>query len=275
MATRAALRTLGRIAPGTTARIAEALFVRTARPAPRPAEAEWLAAAERFTVRAAGQTIAGYAWGAEGPIVVAAHGWWSHAGRFAPLAKALLDAGLRVVAYDAPGHGRSTGWRSTMPEFAATIRAVAEARGPIHAVIGHSLGGAATIFALAHGLDAARVVLIAAPADITSWATRFRDTFELPGHIYARMQRNIEQRLRLRWDDLDLPMLASRLTQPALIVHDTQDADVPYADGKQLAAAWPGSILHSTERLGHSAILRDRAVIEMIVDFLRIGRGPP
>jgi len=274
MTTRAALRALGRIAPGATARIAEALFVKTSRPAPRPDEAAWLGTAARFTVRAAGQTIAGYAWGSQGPIVVVAHGWWSHAGRFAPLAKGLLDAGMRVVAYEAPGHGRSTGWRATMPEFAATIRAVGDHHGPLHAVVGHSLGGSASIFALARGLNASRAVLIAAPADITSWLVRFRDTFELPEGIYTRMQRNMQHRLRLTWDDLDLPVLARQLTQPALIVHDMQDSDVPYAEGKQLAEAWRGSILHTTEKLGHRAILRDRAVIDTVVDFLRVGGTP-
>ncbi len=271
--TRAALRALGRIAPGTTARIAEALFVKTARPAPRHDEAAWLATADRFTVRAAGQTIAGYAWGEAGPIVVVAHGWWSHAGRFAPLAKAVLAAGMRVVAYDAPGHGRSTGWRATMPEFAATIRAVGDHHGPLHAVVGHSLGGAASIFALARGLAASRAVIIAAPADITSWAVRFRDTFAIPDRIYARMQRNMLHRLRISWDDLDIPVLARQLEQPALIIHDLQDPDVPYAEGKLLAEAWRGSTLHTTERLGHRMILRDRAVIETVVEFLQPANG--
>jgi pimeloyl-ACP methyl ester carboxylesterase len=269
MTTRAALRALGRVAPGTTARIAEALFVRTARPAPRPDETAWLNSAERFTVRAAGQTIAGYAWGSSGPIVVVAHGWWSHAGRFAPLAQAILASGMRVVAYDAPGHGRSTGWRATMPEFAATIRAVGDHHGPLHAVVGHSLGGAATIFALARGLAASRAVIISAPADITSWAVRFRDTFDIPDGIYARMQRNMEKRLRVSWRDLDIPVAARLLTQPALIIHDMQDPDVPYAEGKLLAEAWPGSVLHTTEQLGHRAILRDGAVIHTVVAFLR------
>ena len=275
MTTRVALRALGRIAPGTTARIAEALFVKTARPAPRADEAAWLADAQRFTVRAAGQTIAGYAWGTQGPIVVVAHGWWSHAGRFAPLAKAVLDAGMRVVAYDAPGHGRSTGWRATMPEFAATIRAVGDHHGPLHAVVGHSLGGAATVFALARGLAASRAVIIAAPADITSWAVRFRDTFDIPDRIFARMVRNMEKRLRVSWHDLDIPLAARQLTQPALIIHDMQDPDVPYAEGKLLAKAWHGSILHTTEKLGHRAILRDRGVIERVVGFLRTANGEP
>lgn len=265
---RAALRALSRFAPRTTARVAEALFVKTARPAPRADEAEWLAAASRFSVRAAGQSIAGYQWGEPGPVVVFAHGWWSHAGRFAPLAQAAVANGMRAVAFDAPGHGRSTGWRATMPEFAAALRAVGEHHGPLHAVVGHSLGGAASVFALARGLDAARAVIIAAPADLASWAVRFRDTFDISAGVYARMQRNMERRLAITLQDLDIPVLARQLRLPALVIHDVHDPDVPWTEGKAIADAWRGATLHTTERLGHRAILRDRGVIDRVMTFL-------
>ncbi len=263
------LRVLARIAPRATARVAEALFVKTARPAPRADEAAWLAEAACFTVRAAGQQIAGYAWGTTGPTVIFAHGWWSHAGRFAPMARAVSAAGMRAVAFDAPGHGRSTGWRSTMPEFAAALRAVADHHGPVHAIVGHSLGGAAAIFAMSRGLPADRAIVIAAPADLAAWAVRFRDTFRLPDGVYAQMQRNMEQRLQLTWDDLAIPVLARRLDLPALIIHDVHDSDVPWAEGQELAEAWRGATLHTTERLGHRAILRDAGVIDRVVGFLR------
>jgi len=266
---RAALRTLSRFAPRTTARVAEAMFVKTSRPAPRADEAAWLAAASRFSVRAAGQSIAGYQWGESGPVVVFAHGWWSHAGRFAPMAEAAVANGMRAVAFDAPGHGRSTGWRATMPEFAAALRAVGEHQGPLHAVVGHSLGGAASVFALARGLDASRAVIIAAPADLASWAVRFRDTFGIPAGVYARMQRNMEQRLAMTWQDLDVPVLARQLHLPALVVHDVHDPDVPWTEGQQLAAAWHGATLHTTERLGHRAILRDAGVIAKVMEFVK------
>lgn len=266
---RAALRALGRVAPGTTARVAEALFVKTSRPAPRAEEAEWLAAASRFSVRAAGQSIAGYQWGEAGPVVVFTHGWRSHAGRCAPLAQAAVANGMRAVAFDAPGHGRSTGWRATMPEFAAALRAVGDHHGPLHAVVGHSLGGSASVFALARGLEASRAVVIAAPADLAFWALRFRDTLGIPAGIYARMQRNMERRLAVTLQDLDISVLARQLRLPGLIVHDVHDPDVPWTDGQILATAWHGATLHTTEHLGHRAILRDQAVIDRVMAFLR------
>jgi pimeloyl-ACP methyl ester carboxylesterase len=269
IATGRMLRAVGRIAPRTGARVAEALFVKTARPTPRPPEARYLATARRGHLRVHGQRIATYAWGpADGPLVILTHGWQSHAGRFTPMAKALVAEGYRTVAFDGPGHGASSGWRATMPEFARTIRAVVDAHGPAHAAIGHSLGGAATLFALSHGLPAGRGVTIAAPADVTRWVTRFREVFRLSDRVYRHMQANMERRVKVRWDDLDLSAAAQRVTVPGLVVHDEDDPDVPLADATTLVAAWPGAALHRTTGLGHRAVLRDDAVIARVLAFL-------
>lgn len=269
IATGRVLRAVGRIAPRTGARVAEALFVKTARPAPRPPEARFLATARRGTLRVHGQRIVTYGWGpTDGPLVILTHGWQSHAGRFTPMAKALVAAGYHAVAFDGPGHGASTGWRATMPEFARTIRAVAEAHGPAHAAIGHSLGGAATVFALSHGLPAARAVTIAAPADVTRWVTRFREVFRLSDRVFGHMRRNMERRIKVRWDDLDLSAAARRVTVPGLVIHDEGDPDVPLDDAAALVAAWPGAVLHRTTGLGHRAVLRDDAVIARVLAFL-------
>ncbi len=269
MALRAAFRTFGHLAPGATARVAEAVFVRTARPAPRAEEAAFLARASRFTVRAAGQSIAGYRWGDPTlPPVLFAHGWWSHAGRFAPLASALLDAGFRGVAFDAPGHGRSTGWRASMPEFAAALRAVGDAEGELHGVVGHSLGGSAAIYAASHGLATRRIVTIAAPAELMAWAHRYRDMFSIPSRAFTRMQRNMERRLQLSWEDLDIAAHSASLGVPGLVIHDVDDPDVSWADARAIATGWDGAELVTTEGLGHRAVLRDPGVIARVVAFL-------
>jgi hypothetical protein len=94
------------VAPGATARVAEALFVRTARPGPRPDEEVFLAAADRFSLTVAGETIAGYRWGDRAdPAVLVAHGWWGDGGRLAPLADAVLAGGFGGGALVGAGRG--------------------------------------------------------------------------------------------------------------------------------------------------------------------------
>ncbi len=269
-AARLALRALGGISTPAAAKLAEALFCKTVRAAPRPEEAAFLGRARRFTVPALGQRIAGYRWGADtAPTVLLTHGWWSHAGRFAPLAEELLRRDMAVVAFDAPGHGRSTGWRASMPEFAWTLRAVADSVGPLSATVGHSLGGAATIFALSRGLETGRVVTLAAPADLVVWADRFRAMVDLPEPVYVRMRRNLEHRLSLSWDEIDIPAAAATLTMPGLVIHDLDDGDVAIAEGREIAARWPTATFHGTTGLGHRQLLRDPAVITAVAEFLQ------
>jgi pimeloyl-ACP methyl ester carboxylesterase len=259
-----------RVAPALAARLAEGLFVKTMRPAPRPPEAAWLRQARRDTLRVMGRRITTYRSGPAGaPRVVCTHGWWSHAGRFAPLGTALAAAGFEVLAFDAPGHGRSGGWRASMPEFARTLRAVVESTGPVHAAIGHSLGGAATLYAMARGLPAERAVVLAAPADVMIWVDRYAAMMGLSPALDAAMRARLGARLDVAWDDLDLARHAAALAVPGLVLHDQDDGDVPIGEGQAIAAAWPEARFVGTQGLGHRAILRDPEVIAQVVAFLR------
>ena len=268
LALRAVFTTVGSVAPGIAARWAETIFCTPPRNEPRIGEEAFLASGRRFTVQGEGEDLAAWEWGA-GPTVVLVHGWGSRAGRFGALAQALGEGGFRVVAYDAPAHGRSTGRSSSLPEFARALRAVGDAVGPLHGLVGHSLGGAAATLALRDGLRAERIVLLAAPADVTRFSTAFADHLRLPAGTRAVMRRNLETRLQIRWDELHLPTIARSLTAAALLLHDRDDEDVPYAQAEEIAVAWPGARLIATTGLGHRGLLRDPDAVRETVAFLR------
>ncbi len=267
LALRAVFSTVGSLAPGLAARWAESIFCTPPRHRPRVADEAYLATGRRFAVRSDGQELAAWEWG-EGPTVVLVHGWGSRAGRLSAMAGALAGSGFRVVAYDGPAHGRSTGRVASLPEFARALRAVGDAVGPVYGLVGHSLGAAAATLALRDGLAAQRVVLVAAPADVIRFSTAFADNLRLPAETRATMRRNLETRLQTRWDELHLPTIARSLGAKALLIHDRDDQDVPYSHGVELAGAWPGARLMATGGLGHRAILRDPAVIREAVAFL-------
>ncbi len=64
----------------------------------------------------------------------------------------LAAAGFRVVTFDAPGHGHSTGRRSSLVEMADAVSDVGREFGPLYAIVAHSAGAAVTTMALADGL---------------------------------------------------------------------------------------------------------------------------
>jgi len=271
-ALRTAFRTVGSLAPDVAARWAETIFCTPPRHEPPATEEEFIATGRRFVVRSEGQDIAAWEWGA-GPTILLAHGWGSRAGRFRGAGTALVEAGFRVVAHDAPAHGRSTGRFASLPEFARALRAVADQVGEVYGVVGHSLGGAAACLAMHAGLEARRVVLVAAPADVQRFTQEFGDYLRIPPRTRQVMRRNLEARLKMRLEDLHIPTLVRTLSVPALVVHDREDVEVPFASGEEIARAFPRARLIATSGLGHRAILRDPEVVRQTVAFLREDPG--
>lgn len=59
----------------------------------------------------------------------------------------------------------------------------------------------------------------------------------------------------------------------SLVVHDEDDVDVPWQDGKTYAEAWPGSRLMTTTGLGHRRIVREPEVLAAVAEFFKDGRS--
>ncbi|GAB3384949.1 alpha/beta fold hydrolase [Lysobacter fragariae] len=218
-----------------------------------------------------GTRIHTYVWGdpARQPYVLFAHGWSSHGTRIAPWVKPLQDAGYAVVTFDQTAHGKSGGTHTTLPEFACNLLAVAHRFGPAAAVVGHSFGGAATAVALANGLDARRVVLIAPVDDPLLMVERFARFVWLARGLGRRMFARFERNMRFSVEDLQARHIVPRIGRPALIVHDLEDREVPWSDGERYARLWSDSRLLSTTGLGHNRIADDAGVIASALRFLR------
>jgi pimeloyl-ACP methyl ester carboxylesterase len=259
-------RAAGRVAPGLAARVLERLFFTPPRPRPSRGEAV-LARGERFDVRVDGRRVTAWRLG-EGPSVLLLHGWGGRAAQLTAFIAPLRARGFSVVALDAPGHGASQRGRSSAPEFARALIAVAERTGAF-AVVGHSLGAAGAALAVRDGLSVSRLVFLAPPAYPPGWWEPFAERLAIEPAVEERVRSLSERRLRMRWRDLHLPSLAAAGRDlPLLVVHDRDDRAVSVEDGRAVAAAWTGARLLETSGLGHVALLRDPAVVGEAVDFL-------
>jgi pimeloyl-ACP methyl ester carboxylesterase len=259
------------IAPDIAVARAVELFCTPSPAARRRAAAASTAFAATLTLDVGGRNIEVYRWGDPGAqqYVLVVHGWSDYALRFLPLIDALRDAGYAVVAFDQPGHGRSDGDTSTLPEFARCVEAVGRHFGRAAAVIGHSMGGAASAIALRDGLAADRAVLIAPPADLADAADRFAAAVGLAPHLRERFHRALEERASVRFESLEAHRNVPAIDRPALIVHDLFDREVPWAEGERYARYWPRARMVSTANLGHNRIVSDVGVVGALIDFVR------
>jgi pimeloyl-ACP methyl ester carboxylesterase len=143
---------------------AEALIERATKPRrrARPRLAEPLQDAEDHQIDTPAGPVIAWRLG-QGPTVLLVHGWEDDNALWGPMIERLLANGRPVVAFDLPGHGFSPA-ELTGPQAAGeAVKAVAEALGPVEAVVGHSFGCVALCMALDAGLKADRAVLIASP----------------------------------------------------------------------------------------------------------------
>jgi pimeloyl-ACP methyl ester carboxylesterase len=253
--------------PPLAARWAETLFFTPPRHTPSSRTAAFLASGQRLRLPRGGPRIAAWSWG-EGPVVVLVHGWGGLGGQLGAFCPPLVESGVRVVTFDAPGHGASSGRRSSVLDFAATLHNLAAVAGPLRAVIAHSLGATATALALRQGLRLERAVFLGPPAEPSEWAWEFARRFAISDATIEAMRVHAERRLGFRWADLGLAALAKEQTTPLLVIHDAQDDEVDWTDGAAVAAAWPGAQFLKTSGLGHRRILRDRSVVERTVGFV-------
>ena len=260
---RAAMSLGSVLAPESTAERALSLFCTPMSSSRSRAARADLSGAHLQRIQVGREAIATYAWGevGEAPTVLLSHGWSSFGLRFLPWVVMLRDAGYAVLSFDQPGHGRNSPAQITLPGFADTVVAVGKHFGHFAAAIGHSLGGAAIALAMREGLSADRAILIAPAADGGAASRRFAHAIALPEHRRAAMQRLLEQRTGRAMDAMAIHRVAPHLAQPALVIHDLVDTDVPWEEGERYARFWPDARLLSVQGLGHHKIVNDPDVL--------------
>ncbi|MBZ0162283.1 MAG: lysophospholipase [Notoacmeibacter sp.] len=258
-----------RISPSLAGMVLERLFLTPRRLKLRETEKIWMGRARALPLRFdLERMFPAFFWGETGPLVVLVHGWSGRAGQLGAFVKPFVARGYRVVAFDAPAHGGADGVRTGLPEFAKALHVIERQFGPAHAIIAHSMGGAATLVALAEGLSAEKIALIAAPDKPGSYLPMLGQWFGFSPEATRRAQSRIEARFGYRLADLQGSALAPRVNLPALIVHDRRDREVGFADGEALASALPAAKMMETSGLGHNRILSDEAVVQTVVGFM-------
>jgi pimeloyl-ACP methyl ester carboxylesterase len=211
----------------------------------------------------------------ERPRVLLVHGWAGDALQMRTLGDALHAAGFEPVLLDFPGHGRSDGWRSTLPQFVRALFAVSARLGPWHATVAHSLGALASAHAAGRGLPVQRLALLAPsppPSPFIGWFAR---SFGLADAAAQQLRASIERREGVPLSQFEPEWIAPRLAQPTLVIHDRDDRVAPQAVSERLVRLLQRGELRATEGLGHRRLLGDAGVAAAVIDHLQIDDTPP
>jgi pimeloyl-ACP methyl ester carboxylesterase len=208
------------------------------------------------------------------PTVILVHGWSSEAAFMTAFVSPLTEAGFRVVAFDLPGHGNSTGRELNIPLGVASLAAVAHAFAPVHAIVTHSFGGAIAMAAMAGSVPAqpqvktARLAMIAAPSSISLITRGFGQTIGLGARGQAALERRIHIVAGAPVESFEGRDQLAAIGQPTLLVHCHDDRELGFHHAEALAKAGAFVELEATSGFGHRRILQAKPVVQAVTRFV-------
>jgi pimeloyl-ACP methyl ester carboxylesterase len=260
---------LQKVAPSLAGKWEQRLFFQPYRfPYPK-SELALMETAERDVMTFGEHQIQTYSWG-QGPIILLMHGWAGRATQFYKFIDPLVDQGYQVVAIDAPAHGKSTGKETNLIEMTDLLLSSVKNFGSIEAVVAHSFGGAVTLHAMENGLQINKLVTISTPSIGELIIEEFRRRINGSKKVGKAIEAKVQKITGNSFDYYSGHQSAKRVVAvPTLIIHDKDDKEAVLDHAFALQNALKGSELFTTEKLGHTKILRDDSVIAKVSAFLQ------
>jgi pimeloyl-ACP methyl ester carboxylesterase len=203
-----------------------------------------------------------------GPAVLLVHGFEGNRAQFGAVVDALVERGYAAVALDVPAHGESVGSELTAVKFIAAIERALEKLAPVHAVVGHSMGGAMALYTLAKKGGATKAALISAPSSLGRELRRFAGAVGLSKRGTKAFIASVETHVGRAADDFDVRHIAGDVNLPVLLIHDQNDRQVPVLESARAAHMLDTAELIVTRGLGHNRLLADATVVSSVVDFV-------
>ncbi|HYG17432.1 MAG TPA: alpha/beta hydrolase [Ohtaekwangia sp.] len=225
--------------------------------------------AQRFKVNTPGGEVECYSWG-DGPVVLFVHGWAGRGSQFRSFIPSFTAQGYRAVSFDAPAHGLSKGSQTSIIAFRDALMAVEKAVGEVEAIVAHSLGGSASLFAMCEGLKAPTLITIATPTIAEEIIQEFARRLGGSEDAKLHLRMSIHQRFNRPFEEFMATHFICRLPEHInfFVIHDDDDREVSPENAKQLVTAYPSAGFMKTSGLGHVRILRDERVIETCLNFI-------
>jgi esterase/lipase len=238
-------------------------------------------AGERLAFQLEGRSIRGHRWTpysdslTPDPIppkkILIAHGFESSSRTFDTYIATLLKEGYEVVAFDAPGHGRSGGKRILLTDYVRMLQLIEQNYGPFQARIGHSLGGLALTLALEDmPVDpGARLVLLAPAVQMTAAVDTFARVLGLTPQVVQEMDRYVQEISGHPFSWFSLRRAIGHVPAAILYCQDEDDLIVPPAEAREVEQDGHAHVRFIfTQGLGHRNIYKAQEMLDQVIAFL-------
>lgn len=210
-----------------------------------------------------------YTYGYATKKVLLVHGWSGRGTQLYNIANKLLENGYMTISFDAPAHGKSKGKTTMMTEFITVSKFLEKEMGPFEFAIGHSLGGMAVLNSIKQGMKFKKAVVIGAGDSITDIITVFVEKLELSKKLVEKIKLHFYKRFNEHIEDYSGSIAAKDVIIPTLVIHDSEDKEVPVSCAYTIRQNLKQGELLITTGLGHKRILNDELVSNRIIEYLK------
>lgn len=215
-------------------------------------------------------TLSSYRWGQSNKKILLLHGWGGSPFDFKYMIQALVAGGYEVISYDAPAHGASDGKKTNLVQWMHVLEQLLRRTGPVHAVIGHSLGGLSAALTLVHKeITVPRLILassaVSAPA---VFQDSLRD-FHIPGEVMPILEELVRKRLHQNLHEMDLFLHINQIkASQILVVYDENDPIAKADQISEFVEKYPAIQSLKINGEGHFRIMKNEKVIHKVLEFL-------
>jgi len=255
------------LSPKYAAKLALRIFSTPRKGRLKDPEANFLKTAQQKDFKHTSFTVKTYQWAGNGSTVLLAHGWESNSFRWKNLIKTLSANNYNIIALDAPAHGASGNKEFNAILYSECINIVSNYFKP-DVIIGHSVGGMATIFALNSfkTLRVERIILLGAPDAFISIFKNYENMMGYNKKTINAIRQLILKKFKYLPEHFSTSNFTSNLNVEGLIIHDKKDRIIPFRDALEIHGKFKNAKLIETRGYGHG--LKSKEVYNHILNFL-------
>ena len=226
-----------------------------------------LQGAQLKTIQYNEDTIQTYIWKGNETVILLIHGWESNSSRWKKMLPYLKKSGSTIIAIDGPAQGLSSGKEFTVTKYAEFMDVVVKKYQPHH-IIGHSLGGKASLYYQYKyqnpGIQ--KMVILGAPSDFNIIFNNFIKLLGLNNKVEKALEKKYTALLNHDLDLFSAREFASKIEVKGFLAHDIDDIVVLFKEGKKIAGTWKNVHFMQTKGLGHK--LHDDDLYQKVCAFL-------
>lgn len=229
---------------------------------------EFLGTATRWVnIDCDGDKIQCYEWEGTGEKILLAHGLESNSARWKNLIKSLQKADFHIIAMDAPAHGGSGSESFQAVKYAYFMSKVVAHFQP-QSMVGHSVGGYATLYFLTHyPHQIQKAVVLGTTSDLSIIMKNHQNMMGYSNRVVQAANNLFMKNFGQKVTYFKIHEFVKALKIKGLVIHGEDDLVCAFHDGKSIQQNWEGSEMIVTDGLGHG--YQDKKVYHAVRDFLK------